>query len=409
MLNIHELSEAVEAEIQNIWRTIESIEERNLLKVLKAFQQAGIGEEHLTGTTGYGYDDLGREGVERVYSLVFGTEAALVRPQIVSGTHAIATCLFGLLRPGDQLLSAAGAPYDTLQRVIGVKGSCPGSLVEHGVSYNEVPLDEGFRPDLDALEDAISRKTKLILIQRSRGYSWRPALTIDQIASIVERAKAINPQVICFVDNCYGEFVERFEPTQVGADIMAGSLIKNPGAGIVPGGGYIVGNKEYVEMAASRLTAPGLGSKVGPTLSANRLFLQGFFMAPHIVAEALKTAVFTARLMEELGFIVSPRYDEARSDIVQAIKFGSAELLVRFCQEIQKASPVDSYVTPEPAMMPGYEDPVIMAGGTFIQGSSIELSADGPIREPYICYMQGGLSRAHGKMALLSALENLLS
>ncbi len=409
MINLYELSENVEEDIKDLWRKVDGVEERNLSKVLKAFQQAGVGEEHLVGTTGYGYDDMGREALEKVYALVFGAEASLVRPQIVSGTHAISTCLFGLLRPGDELLSAAGAPYDTLQMVIGIKGHCSGSLSELGVSYKEVALDNMEEPDLDLLEESITDATKVILIQRSRGYSWRPALSIDSIAAIIERAKAVNPNVICFVDNCYGEFVERFEPTQVGADIMAGSLIKNPGGGLVPTGGYIVGKRQYVDMAAARLTAPGLGAKVGATLNSNRLFFQGFFMAPHVVAESLKSAIFAARIMEELGFEVSPRYDEARSDIVQAVKFDSEELLIRFCEEIQKASPIDSYVKPEPAMMPGYEDPVIMAGGTFIQGSSIELSADAPLRDPYICYIQGGLSKAHTKAALLSALESIFS
>jgi cystathionine beta-lyase family protein involved in aluminum resistance len=391
------------------WDEIEDIKLANQARVLAAFQEHHVSEYHFAGSTGYGYNDSGREAIEALYAQIFGGEAALVRPQLVSGTHAIATCLAALLEPGDELISLTGAPYDTLQQVIGIKGDLPQSLVRQGISYKEVPLDESGRWDRKGILSTLSPAAKMVMIQRSRGYSWRPALSIDDIGAMVSLVKEISPEIIIFVDNCYGEFVETLEPCHVGADLIAGSLIKNPGGGLVAGGGYAVGAAHLIDRVADRMTAPGLGSKLGPTFGLNRWILQGLWMAPHVVGEALAGAVLAARVMEDLGYAVSPRWNEVRGDIVQAVMMSTEEELLAFCQGVQAASPIDSFVQPVPGDMPGYEDPVIMAGGTFIQGSSIELSADGPLRAPYTAYLQGGLCKEHVELALRQVLESLVS
>ncbi|HLT57365.1 MAG TPA: methionine gamma-lyase family protein [Limnochordales bacterium] len=392
--------------VQPQWAAIAELERRNVRKVLAAFHQARVGEEHFAGSTGYGYHDIGRQALEQVYAQVFGAEAALVRPQIASGTHAISACLFGLLRPGDHLLSASGRPYETLQQVIA--GPRPTSLRALGVEYSYVPLLENGDVDLPAVLAALRPNTRVVLLQRSRGYTWRPALSVARIGEVVAAIKARRPDVICFVDNCYGEFVEDQEPLEVGADIMAGSLIKNPGGGLAPAGGYVAGRAELVSQAADRVTAPGLGDAVGPTLRVNRDLFYGFFQAPHVVAEALCGAVLAAQVFASLGFAVAPRPDEPRADVVQAIRLGSADALLLFCRAVQESGPVDAHVTPVPGPVPGYDVPVVMAGGTFIQGSSIELSADGPLRPPYDVFMQGGLSREHVHIALTRVIEQFL-
>lgn len=398
---------STEDEISDQFKKIDEIREFNQYKVLNAMQKNRISDVHFNYSTGYGYGDAGREAIDKVYADVFGTEDALVRPQIVSGTHALALCLFGILRPGDELLAVTGKPYDTLHNIIGIE-SCPsGSLKDLGVKYNQVDLTESGKINYNEITKNINENTKLVLIQRSVGYSWRPSLSLEDIEYTIKFIKVINPNIICMVDNCYGEFIDFKEPTEVGADIMAGSLIKNPGGSIAPTGGYVCGKAEYVEMAASRLVAPGIGKECGATLGVNRLFFQGLFLAPHIVAEAVKGAVFTSRLFSKLGFEVSPEYNGRRSDIIQAIKFGSRDALIAFCQGIQKGSPVDSFVKPEPWDMPGYNDQVIMAAGGFVQGASIELSADAPLREPYIAYLQGGITFDHVRIGLIYALQNL--
>lgn len=380
----------------------------NHQKVLQAFQAERVGECHLGGTTGYGIGDEGRDALDRVFARVFRTEAALVRSQIVSGTHAIALCLYGSLRPGDELLSVSGAPYDTLEELIGIRGEAPGSLRELGINYRQTDLDPSGSPNLEGIVAAIGPKTKMIAIQRSRGYAWRKSLSIAQLGEIIKIVKSINPKIMCFVDNCYGELVEKLEPTDVGADLVAGSLIKNLGGGIVPTGGYVAGKMDLVKQAANRLTAPGIGGAVGASLGLNRLLFQGLYLSPGVVQEALAGAVFAAALFEELGFEVSPASDEGRTDLIQAIKLGSPEAMIAFCKGLQKGSPVDSHVTPVPSGMPGYGDQVIMAGGTFIEGATSELSADGPLREPYAVYMQGGLSRQYVKLGILLAAQSLL-
>jgi len=395
--------ERVEAQ----WAAIAAQERRNLQKVLAAFHAARVSEEHFAGSTGYGYHDIGRKALEQVYAQVFGAEAALVRPQIASGTHAISACLFGLLRPGDHLLSASGQPYETLQQVIA--GPRPTSLTALGVEYSWVPLvGEGERAgdvDVAAVLAALRPNTRVVLLQRSRGYTWRPALSVSRIGEIIEAVKARRPDVVCFVDNCYGEFVEDLEPPQVGADLIAGSLIKNPGGGLAPAGGYIAGRADLVSLAADRVTAPGLGDAVGPTLRVNRDLFYGFFQAPHVVAEALCGAVLAAAVFDALGFPVSPGPDDPRADVVQAIRLGNPDALRLFCRVVQQCGPVDAHVTPVPGEMPGYTVPILMAGGTFIQGSSIELSADAPMRPPYDVYLQGGLSREHVHIALIRIIE----
>lgn len=386
--------------------TIEEISTVNTAKTLAAFRKHRISSHMFNLSTGYAYDDIGRDTLELVWADICGAEKSLFRTQFCSGTHALASVLFGVLRPGDELISAAGAPYDTMQSVIGVKEITPGSLREWGISYREIPLI-GDSVDEENLIASINKHTKMVLIQRSRGYSLRAPLMIDDIKRLCARIKAINSDCICFVDNCYGEFVETLEPTEVGADIMAGSLIKNPGGGIAPTGGYVAGRADLVELAAYRLTAPGIGSEVGSSLGASRLLYQGLFMAPHVVAQAVKGAVFAAKFFSLLGYETSPGFDEERTDIIQAIKLNTPENMVAFCHGLQKYSPVDSHVRPVPSGMPGYGDEVIMAGGTFVQGSSIEMSADGPLRPPYAVYLQGALAFEHAVLGVMGAAGEL--
>lgn len=386
---------------------IDEVAEYNQLKVVKAMQECQVSEACLLGTTGYGYNDLGRDTLEAVYAKVFYTEDALVRPQITCGTHALALALMSNLRPGDELLSPVGKPYDTLEEVIGIRPS-KGSLAEYGVSYKQVDLlaDGGF--DYENIGKAITEKTRLVTIQRSKGYQTRPTLSVERIGELIAFIKGIKPDVICMVDNCYGEFVETREPGDVGADMVVGSLIKNPGGGLAPIGGYIAGKKECVENAAFRLTSPGLGKEVGASLGVLKDFYQGLFLAPTVTAAALKGAIFAANIYEKLGFAVVPDSVESRHDIIQAITFGTPEGVIAFCQGIQAAASVDSHVTPEPWDMPGYDAPVIMAAGAFVSGSSIELSADGPIKPPYAVYFQGGLTWQHAKFGILKTLQTFV-
>ncbi len=385
---------------------IDEMAEYNQLKVIRAMQTCRVSAECFQTSSGYGYNDAGRDTLEEVYAAAFHAQSALVRPQIACGTHAIALALAGNLRPGDELLSVSGKPYDTLEEVIGIRPSA-GSLAEYGVTYAQVDLKEDGSFDLEGIAKAIGPRTKMIEIQRSKGYQTRPTLSVAQIGEAIAHVKKINPEIICMVDNCYGEFVEEKEPTDVGADLMAGSLIKNPGGGLAPSGGYIVGKKEYVDRAACRLTTPGLGREVGASLGVLQSFYQGFFLAPVVTAAALKGAVFAANVYEALGFPVVPDGKESRHDIIQAVELGTADGVIAFCQGIQAAAPVDSYVTPEPWAMPGYDSDVIMAAGAFVQGSSIELSADGPIRPPYAVYFQGGLTWPHAKLGILMSLQKL--
>ena len=386
---------------------IDEVAEYNQLKVLKAMQDNRVSDTHFAATTGYGYNDLGRDTLEDVYAAVFHAEAALVRPQLVCGTHALTIALSGNLRPGDEILSPVGKPYDTLEGVIGITES-RGSLKEYGITYAQVDLlpDGGF--DYDNIKKSINERTKLVTIQRSKGYQTRPTLSVEHIGELISFVKSIKPDLICMVDNCYGEFVERIEPTDVGADLCVGSLIKNPGGGLAPIGGYIVGKTEYVDNAAFRLTAPGLGKEVGATLGLNQTLYQGFFLAPTVVAGALKGAIFAANIYEKLGFPVIPNGTEERYDIIQAVTLKSPEAIIEFCKGIQAAAPVDSYVTPEPWAMPGYHSDVIMAAGAFVQGSSIELSADAPIEPPYAVYFQGGLTWYHAKFGIMMSLQKLV-
>ena len=403
-----DLAIEVENSLKDQFTKIDEIREFNQYKVLAAMQKHRLSDTHFGGSTGYGYGDSGRETLDKVYADIFGAEDALVRAQIVSGTHALALCLFGILRPGDEFLAVTGKPYDTLDNIIGLgEKHLPGSLKDFRVIYKQVDLDEKGKVNFEELSKKINSKTKLALIQRSTGYAWRPALSLEDIEYIIKYIKVINPDTVCMVDNCYGEFIDFREPTQVGADIIAGSLIKNPGGGIAPTGGYVAGREYLVEMAAGRLIAPGIGKECGATLGINRLFFQGLFVAPHVVAEATKGAVFCSKLFSKLGYEVNPEYNAKRSDIIQAVKFGSPEALIAFCQGIQKGSPVDSFVSPEPWDMPGYNDKVIMAAGGFVSGASIELSADAPLREPFIAYLQGGLTYDHVKIGILFALKNL--
>lgn len=403
----NKLVEQVEQECEYIYKKINKKVEKNQKRVLDAFRENQIGDFHFNSTDGYGYDDSGREHLEAVYAQVLGTEDALVRPQIVSGTHAISTALFSMLRPNDELLYITGSPYDTLEEVIGIRGNSSGSLKDLGVSYDEVPLKLDGNVDFANIKNKINLQTKVIGIQRSKGYENRPSFTINQIKEMIDFVKEINPNLIVFVDNCYGEFVEELEPPHVGADIIAGSLIKNPGGGLVRAGGYIAGSEALVLNAANRLTAPGLGKETGATLHMLQEMYQGFFLAPHVVGEALKGAVFTARYMTLHGYEVSPKFDDNRTDIIQTITFHDENKMVKFCQNIQMSSPINSYVTPYPSDMPGYEEKVIMAAGTFIQGASIELSVDGPIKSPYIAFLQGGLTYAHVKIAIIETVNNL--
>ena len=399
---------SIATEIMEEWgKKRSSLEEANMARVLEAFSRHRVGLHHLGSATGYGYNDVGRDTLELIWADVFGAEAAMVRQQIATGTQAIYLALAGNLRPGDELLTI-GKPYDTLENVIGCKEPVPCSLVESGVHYRQIDINYDI-PDVAAIVKEIGSSTKIVSLQRSKGYEWRPSLTIDKMATIIAEIKKAAPHVIVFVDNCYGEFVEACEPTALGADLIAGSLIKNPGGGIAPGGGYIAGKMEFVERAAMRLNAPGAGREVGPSLLDNRLYYQGLFLANSIVGEALRSAVFAGALFEQLGYPVSPSPFEERTDIIQAIQLGSAERLKAFCRCIQKYAPIDSYVTPEPWDMPGYNRQVIMAAGAFVQGSSIELSADAPMVEPYNVYLQGGLSRYHGKIAVTATVRELAS
>jgi cystathionine beta-lyase family protein involved in aluminum resistance len=406
--SVIKISNTVEKDMEAVLREIDAIREYNQMKVIRAMQNHKLSDSHFAGTTGYGYDDRGREILDAVYADIFKAEDALVRHQIVSGTQALAICMYGVLRPGDELLSVSGKPYDTLEEVIGIRGSGAGSLKEFGVAYRQVELLEDGSIDLEGIRRAINDRTRLVLIQRSRGYCWRPTLRIDEIARAIEVIKSMKKDAVVLVDNCYGEFVEEREPVEAGADLVAGSLIKNPGGGLAPTGGYVAGKEEYVKLAAYRLTTPGMGKKVGATLGHNRLLFQGIFLAPHVVAESLKGAVYCAGLMKRFGFETSPAFDDKRGDIIQAIRFTDPDSLIAFCQGIQKGSPVDAFVTPQPWDMPGYACPVIMAAGAFIQGSSIELSADAPIKPPYTAYMQGGLVYEHVKLGVLIALQLMM-
>lgn len=397
----------VEKSLKERFDAIEETVEYNQLKVVDAMQKNRVEAACFAATSGYGYNDLGRDKLEEVYASVFHAEAALVRPQIACGTHALAVALSGNLRPGDELLSPVGKPYDTLEEVIGIRPS-NGSLAEYGVTYRQVDLLEDGSFDYPAIEKALNEKTKLVTIQRSKGYQTRPTLSVARIGELIAFIKERRPDVICMVDNCYGEFVEKIEPTDVGADLCVGSLIKNPGGGLAPIGGYIVGKQKYVENAAYRLTSPGLGKEVGASLGVMTSFYQGFFLAPTVVGAALKGAIFAANIYEKLGFSVIPNGTESRHDIIQAVTFGCPEGVIAFCKGIQAAAPVDSYVTPEPWAMPGYDSDVIMAAGAFVQGSSIELSADGPIKPPYAVYFQGGLTWPHAKLGILMSLQKLV-
>ncbi|MBU3173816.1 methionine gamma-lyase family protein [Clostridium estertheticum] len=397
-------------DVQSEFEKLDEVREYNQLKVLTALQDERISESHFTNSSGYGYGDIGRDSLDKVYARIFNCESALVRPHFVNGTHAIGAALFGNLRPNDTMLSVCGTPYDTLHNIIGITNKKDiGSLKDFGVKYKQLELNNS-KVDIELMKKTMisDKSIKLVHIQRSTGYGWRKALLICEIEEIIKAAKSINPNVICFVDNCYGEFIETKEPTDVGADLVAGSLIKNIGGGIAPTGGYIAGKEEYVVQASYRLTIPGIGGECGSTFGVMRSLFQGLFLAPHVTMEALKGAIFCARIMELAGFDVLPKYTDKRSDIIQAIKFGNKELLINFIKGIQAGSPIDSFAQCEPWDMPGYEDKVIMAAGAFIQGASIELSADAPIREPYIAYLQGGLTFDHAKIGILIALSKVI-
>ncbi|MEE0461296.1 aminotransferase class I/II-fold pyridoxal phosphate-dependent enzyme [Blautia hydrogenotrophica] len=404
---VYEFGQEIIEGLKERFEKIDQVAEYNQLKVLSAMQKNRVSEACLGTSTGYGYNDLGRDTLEQVYADTFHAQAALVRPQITCGTHALAITLFGNLRPGDELLSIAGKPYDTLEEVIGIRPS-KGSLAEYGITYRQVELHEDGSFDYEKIQEAINDRTKLVTIQRSKGYQTRPSFSVAQIGEAIAFVKKCRPELPCMVDNCYGEFVDVIEPTDVGADLMVGSLIKNPGGGLAPIGGYIVGKKELVENASYRMTSPGLGMEVGATLGVNQAFYQGFFLAPMVVKGALKGAIFAANVYEKLGFPVIPNGTEPRQDIIQAVTLGSPEGVVAFCKGIQAAAPVDSYVEPEPWDMPGYDSQVIMAAGAFVQGSSIELSADGPMKPPYAVYFQGGLTWEHAKLGILKSLQKLV-
>ncbi len=405
---VYSFGEKILNTLQDRFQKIDQIAEYNQLKVIEAMQKNKVSEACLLGTTGYGYNDIGRDTLEAVYASVFHAEDALVRPQITCGTHALALALMSNLRPGDELLSPVGKPYDTLEEVIGIRESV-GSLREYGITYRQVDLLPDGEFDYEHIKNAIREKTKLVTIQRSKGYQTRPTLSVKRIGELITFIKNIKPDVICMVDNCYGEFVEKMEPTDVGADMVVGSLIKNPGGGLAPIGGYIAGKKKCIENAAFRLTSPGLGKEVGASLGVLSSFYQGLFLAPTVTASALKGAIFAANLYERLGYRVIPDSTESRHDIIQAVELGSAENVIAFCKGIQSAAPVDSFVLPEPWAMPGYDSDVIMAAGAFVSGSSIELSADGPIKPPYAVYFQGGLTFAHAKLGILKSLQALVN
>lgn len=404
---LEQLLQETEAEIREALYAVDTISERNQWKVIEAFKKYKVSDYHFAGSTGYGYNDRGREVLDLVFAETFGAEKALVRPHFASGTHTISTALFGVLRPGDELLYITGKPYDTLHKVIGKEKDGSGSLVDWGISYQSVALLDDGQVDWQGVADALKPNTKVIGIQRSRGYDWRASFTIEQIKLMVERVKELAPNCVVFVDNCYGEFTELLEPTEVGVDLMAGSLIKNPGGGLAETGGYIAGRADLVDAAAYRLTAPGIGAEVGAMLGTLRAMYQGLFLAPHLVSQAVKGSILAAAVFERLGFETKPKWHEKRTDLIQAVRFGQADHLISFVQGIQQAAAVDAHVTPEPWDMPGYEHAVIMAAGTFIQGGSLELSADAPIREPYIAYMQGGLTYAHVKYGILTSLAKM--
>ncbi|MBO5497663.1 MAG: methionine gamma-lyase family protein [Oscillospiraceae bacterium] len=406
---VYEIAERAQDKLAGRFLEIDRVAEKNTRKVMEAFQNNRVSDACFAGTTGYGYDDLGREVLDKIYAEIFHTESALVRLQFVNGTHALTAAMFALAKPGEKILAVTGTPYDTLRTAIGLSGDAFGSLKFYGIEYGQVDLTNQGEPDYAAIADAVREpKVAGVMIQRSRGYEDRKALSVREIEKIVETVKAVNPAVHVMVDNCYGEFTDVIEPTDVGADLIAGSLIKNLGGGVAPTGAYVAGKRELVERAAIRLTTPGIGGECGSTLGNNRLLFQGLFLSPHVVAQALKTACFCAAMMEEIGIESSPSALEERSDIIQMVKLGSPENMKRFCLGIQAGAPVDSYVTPEPWEMPGYDCPVIMAAGSFIQGSSIELSADGPMRAPYIAYMQGGLTYESGKLGIMMAVSAML-
>ena len=407
--DVLKMSERAEKRCTERFRQIDQTAQENTRRVLESFRSHRVAEACFSGTTGYGYDDLGRETLDQIYAELLGTESALVRIGFVNGTHALTTALFALAKPGETILSLTGLPYDTLQEAIGIRGNGFGSLKFYGIEYQQIELDINGGPDYQEITKACKNPNiTAVLIQRSRGYASRKALTVDEISQMIRTVREVRPDIHVMVDNCYGEFTDIREPGHVGADLMAGSLIKNPGGGLAPTGGYVAGREELVARAAVRLTTPGIGGECGASLGNNRLLFQGLFVAPHVVAQSLKTSVFCAAMMEELGIDSFPGVDEPRSDIIQTVRLGSEDRMKRFCRGIQKGAPVDSYVTPEPWAMPGYDDPVIMAAGAFIQGSSIELSADGPIREPYNIYVQGGITYESGKLGILYAVEELL-
>lgn len=404
---VMELIDKSEEAVSGLFAQLDDVMAYNQYKVLDAFQNNTIRDMHFAWNTGYGYDDAGRDATERVYADIFHTEAALVRPIIVNGTHALSLTLMGILRPGDELIYCTGSPYDTLEEVIGIRGEGKGSLKEYGVTYKQVELTPEGKIDLDALGKAISPATRMITVQRATGYGWRKAISIEEIEEWVKFVKGINPEIICMTDNCYGEFLHEKEPTDVGVDVIAGSLIKNPGGGLALTGGYIAGRQDLIEKISYRMTSPGIGGECGLTFGQTRTMLQGLFIAPKTVNGAVKGAILCAKAFELLGFDVCPKPEDTRSDIIQAVKLGTPEGVIAFCKGIQAAAPVDSHVSPEPWAMPGYDDPVIMAAGAFVQGSSIELSADAPIREPYVVYFQGGLTYEHSKFGVIKALQEL--
>jgi len=403
--DIIKLIKDAETDTAPYMKRVEEIAQYNAMKVLNSFRNHNISEAHLGTTTGYGYDDIGRDTLDKVYADVFGAEDAIVRHNIVNGTMALSACLYGILRPGDKLLAVTGRPYDTLEEVIGVRGEAGnGSLKDFGVEYGEVDLKDG-KPDIEAIKNAITENVKMVAIQRSRGYAWRDSLTLSDIGEIVSAVKSVKEDVVCFVDNCYGEFTDRKEPTEYGADLMAGSLIKNPGGGLARSGGYIAGKAKYVELVSYRLTCPGIGRECGASLGQNRIMYQGFFMAPHIVCQSIKAGILCSYIFEKMGYKVLPSYKDIRNDIITSVMLGSPEKMVAFCKGVQSGSPIDSFVTPEPWAMPGYESDVIMAAGTFVSGASIEVSADGPIREPYTVYYQGGITYDSAKLPIVLAAD----
>lgn len=402
-----QLGKDMEQKISGQFERIEEIAFYNQQKVLAAFRNNQVSENHFNGTTGYGYDDEGRDNLERVYAEAFGAEAAIVRQQIISGTHAITLSLFGVLRPGDELMYITGQPYDTLQSIVDGGDKDTGSLKDWGIGYQHIDLNAENKVDFDAVKAAMSDKTAVVAIQRSKGYATRPSFTIDELTDMIKQVRAIKEDVIIFVDNCYGEFVDRQEPTELGADLMAGSLIKNPGGGLAKVGGYIAGRADLVEKCAYRMTTPGIGAEAGPSLHTLTDMYQGFFLAPHVVSQALKGAVFSAAILEQIGMTPAPRFDATRTDLIQSVSFNTPEQMIQFCQAVQQNSPVNAQFAPEPSLLPGYTDEVIMAAGTFVQGASIEFSADGPIRPPYTVYMQGGLTYEHVKTAILSAVQQM--